>query len=175
VSQFSDFCRQNPLCCFSTSVCCCKRVFRYRLSPETFGYTLVFPRETDTRRGSHFVQRMVLPATAMAYQRQKRSDARNRITEIRTFLGSGRTEWYHLVLDLRNREQNRSQRDEEFFSDLIRFDVGVFSSTKFHWGESTTRAPDSHTISISARSNIIKTPVTVWIYCKTGNTHVLFK
>jgi hypothetical protein len=29
-----------PLCCFSTSVyfCC---LFRYRLSPETFGYTLV--------------------------------------------------------------------------------------------------------------------------------------
>jgi hypothetical protein len=26
------------LCCFSTSVCC---LFRYRLSPETFGYTLV--------------------------------------------------------------------------------------------------------------------------------------
>jgi len=22
-------------------VCCCKRIFRYRLSPETFGYTLV--------------------------------------------------------------------------------------------------------------------------------------
>jgi hypothetical protein len=24
----------NPLCCFSTSVCCCKRIFRYRLNPE---------------------------------------------------------------------------------------------------------------------------------------------
>jgi hypothetical protein len=36
-----EFCRHNPLCCFSTSVYCCKRTFRYRLSPETFGYTLV--------------------------------------------------------------------------------------------------------------------------------------
>jgi hypothetical protein len=33
----------NPLCFFSTSVCCCKRIlFLYRLSPETFGYTLVY-------------------------------------------------------------------------------------------------------------------------------------
>jgi len=39
VSQSSDFCRHNPLYCFSTSVYCC--LFRYRLSPETFGYTLV--------------------------------------------------------------------------------------------------------------------------------------
>jgi hypothetical protein len=41
VSQSSEFCHHNPLCCFSTSVYCCKLVFRYRLSPETFGYTLV--------------------------------------------------------------------------------------------------------------------------------------
>jgi hypothetical protein len=41
VSQSSEFCHHNPLCCFSTSVCyCC--LFRYRPSPETFGYTLVF-------------------------------------------------------------------------------------------------------------------------------------
>jgi len=40
VSQSSEFCRHNPLCCFSMSVCCC--LFRYRLSPETFGYTLVY-------------------------------------------------------------------------------------------------------------------------------------
>jgi hypothetical protein len=38
VSQFREFCCHNPLCCFSTSVYC---LFRYRLSPETFGYTLV--------------------------------------------------------------------------------------------------------------------------------------
>jgi hypothetical protein len=41
VSQYSKFCRHNPLCCFSTSVYFCKHIFRYRLSPETFGYTLV--------------------------------------------------------------------------------------------------------------------------------------
>jgi len=41
VSQSSEFCRHNPLCCFSTSNTKGKRVFRYRLSPETFGYTLV--------------------------------------------------------------------------------------------------------------------------------------
>jgi hypothetical protein len=41
VSQSSEFCRHNHLCCFSTSVYFCKHIFPYRLSPETFGYTLV--------------------------------------------------------------------------------------------------------------------------------------
>jgi len=41
VSQSSEFCRHNPLCCFLTSVYCCKRIFSYRLSPEIFGYALV--------------------------------------------------------------------------------------------------------------------------------------
>jgi len=41
MSQSSEFYCRNPLCCFSTSACCCKRIFRYRLSPETFGYNLV--------------------------------------------------------------------------------------------------------------------------------------
>jgi hypothetical protein len=41
VSQSSEFCRHNPLCCFSTSVYCCNRILRYRLSPESFGYTFV--------------------------------------------------------------------------------------------------------------------------------------
>jgi hypothetical protein len=36
-----SFVAHNPLYCFSTSVFCCKRIFRYRLSPETFGYTFV--------------------------------------------------------------------------------------------------------------------------------------
>jgi hypothetical protein len=40
--QSSEFCRHNPLCCFSMSVYSCKRIFCYQLSPETFGYTLVF-------------------------------------------------------------------------------------------------------------------------------------
>jgi len=34
VSQSSEFCRHNPLCCFSTSSIKCKRMFRYWLSPE---------------------------------------------------------------------------------------------------------------------------------------------
>jgi hypothetical protein len=35
--------RHNTLCCFSTSVyCCCCYLYRYQLSPETFGYTLVY-------------------------------------------------------------------------------------------------------------------------------------
>jgi predicted secreted protein len=37
VSQSSEFCRHNTLCCFSTSICC----LCHRVSPETFGYTLV--------------------------------------------------------------------------------------------------------------------------------------
>jgi hypothetical protein len=39
VSQSNEFYHYNPLCCFSTSVYCC--LFRYRLSPETCGYTLL--------------------------------------------------------------------------------------------------------------------------------------
>jgi hypothetical protein len=45
VSQSIEFCHHNSLCCFSTSVCCC--LFRYRLSPETFGYTLVYDDDDD--------------------------------------------------------------------------------------------------------------------------------
>jgi hypothetical protein len=47
VSQSSEFCRHNPLCCFSTSVYCC--LFRYRLSPETFGYTLLYAVVRNSR------------------------------------------------------------------------------------------------------------------------------
>jgi len=36
-----EFCLRNRLCCFPTSVYCCKSIFGYRLSPETFRYTLV--------------------------------------------------------------------------------------------------------------------------------------
>jgi hypothetical protein len=42
MSQSSKFCSHNPLCCFSTSVHCYKCIFRYRLGPETFGYTLIW-------------------------------------------------------------------------------------------------------------------------------------
>jgi hypothetical protein len=41
LSQSSEFCRHNSLCCFSATVYCSKGIFRYRLSPGTFGYTLV--------------------------------------------------------------------------------------------------------------------------------------
>jgi hypothetical protein len=41
VSQSSEFYLHNSLCCFSTSNTKGKRIFRYRLSSETFGYTLV--------------------------------------------------------------------------------------------------------------------------------------
>jgi hypothetical protein len=42
VSKSSEFCRHNPLSCFSTSVYFC--LFRYGLSPESFGYTHVHQR-----------------------------------------------------------------------------------------------------------------------------------
>jgi hypothetical protein len=42
VSQSNEFCRHNPLCYFSTSVYFYYCLFRYLLSPETFGYTLVY-------------------------------------------------------------------------------------------------------------------------------------
>jgi hypothetical protein len=48
VSQSSEFYRHNPLRCFLTSSTKGKRVFRYRLSPETFGYTLVCESVTVT-------------------------------------------------------------------------------------------------------------------------------
>jgi hypothetical protein len=50
VSQSSEFCRHNTLCCFSTSVYCCKRIFRHQLSPETFGYTLEWGAEKSHKQ-----------------------------------------------------------------------------------------------------------------------------
>jgi len=44
VSESNEFCHHNPLCCFSTSAYCCS-LFCYQLSPETFGYTLIFRSE----------------------------------------------------------------------------------------------------------------------------------
>jgi len=54
VSQSSEFCRYNPLRGFS-SACCCKRIFRYRLSPESFGYTLVSSSPMHTLSVGTFV------------------------------------------------------------------------------------------------------------------------
>jgi hypothetical protein len=41
MSQSSEFCSHNPLCYFSTNVCCCC-LFRYGLSTETFWYTFIY-------------------------------------------------------------------------------------------------------------------------------------
>jgi hypothetical protein len=41
VSLSSEFSCHNLLCCFSTSNSKDKHIFRYRLSPKSFGYTLV--------------------------------------------------------------------------------------------------------------------------------------
>jgi hypothetical protein len=49
VSQCSEFCRHNPLCCFSTSNTKGKRMFHYRLSPETFGYTFLNCQKFSSR------------------------------------------------------------------------------------------------------------------------------
>jgi hypothetical protein len=51
VSQSSEFCHHNTLLCFSTSVYCC--LFRYRFSPETFGYTIVQRLTVEARAPSH--------------------------------------------------------------------------------------------------------------------------
>jgi hypothetical protein len=45
VSPSSEFCRHNASCCLLTSVYCCRRIFRYRLSLETSGYSLVQEEE----------------------------------------------------------------------------------------------------------------------------------
>jgi hypothetical protein len=42
-----SFVAKNPLYCFSTNVYCGKGIFRYRLSPETYGYTVVFAKNTS--------------------------------------------------------------------------------------------------------------------------------
>jgi hypothetical protein len=40
MSQSNEFCRHNTLCCLWTSNTKGKRIFRYRFSPETFGYIM---------------------------------------------------------------------------------------------------------------------------------------
>jgi hypothetical protein len=42
LSQSSEFCRHNTLWRFSTSNSKGKRIFRYRLGPEAFGYTFIY-------------------------------------------------------------------------------------------------------------------------------------
>jgi hypothetical protein len=63
VGQCSEFCRHNPLCCFTTSVYYCKYVFRYRLSPETFGYILVY-LHYNVEVGVHIIR---IPVTSFIF------------------------------------------------------------------------------------------------------------
>jgi len=48
VGQSSEFCRHNPLCCFSMSNTKGKHIVYYQLSPETSGYTLIASGEETT-------------------------------------------------------------------------------------------------------------------------------
>jgi hypothetical protein len=58
MNQSTEFCCHNPLCCFLTSVYCCKHIFRYRLSPEIFGYSLVCYKSNFTKNISDIRQLM---------------------------------------------------------------------------------------------------------------------
>jgi hypothetical protein len=51
VNKSSEFCRHNPLHCFSTNNTKCKRTFRYQLSRETSGYTLVHAKGQKAELG----------------------------------------------------------------------------------------------------------------------------
>jgi hypothetical protein len=59
VSQSSEFCHHNPLCSFLTSNTKGTRTFRYRLNPETFGYTLVGSSKKE--RTDNFVSHQSAP------------------------------------------------------------------------------------------------------------------
>jgi len=55
------------LCCFSTSNTKGKRMFRYRLSPETFGYTFVYLHSLNTFpwRGTNLRTWIIFPLTSI--------------------------------------------------------------------------------------------------------------
>ena len=57
----------------------------------------------------------------------------------------------------KERERERSRRNGEFLSDLIALCVEVFSSIRFHW-EDQRLVSDTHTSSISVRSDITRAP-----------------
>jgi hypothetical protein len=68
VSQSSEFCDHNLLCCLSTSVYCCKRIFLRRLSPETFGCTIVSLLLTDAHsHKSPTIRRAVIKCPAVEF------------------------------------------------------------------------------------------------------------
>jgi hypothetical protein len=66
VLLFCEFCHHNPLCCFSTSVYCCKHIFHW-LSAETFGYTLV-------QVGLNWIISQLLSAVNTSEQHNQRND-----------------------------------------------------------------------------------------------------
>jgi hypothetical protein len=57
MNQSGAFCRRNPLCCFSTSVYCCKRIFRYdsvRKLLDTPSYVCLGPEDSYFCRNTDF-------------------------------------------------------------------------------------------------------------------------
>jgi len=103
VSQFSEFCRSNPLCCFSSRNTKGKRIFRYGPSPETFGSHKVsvcsFQRVGDwnsqwlgelLQRSLHSLwatrthQRFELPVSVSNYLKSLRIPNQNRRPNLQT-------------------------------------------------------------------------------------------
>jgi hypothetical protein len=68
VSQSSEFCRHNPLYCFTTSNTKGKRISRCRFSPETFGYTIVLNSQFD--RVFHTLMKFVSKDTARSHTKR---------------------------------------------------------------------------------------------------------
>jgi hypothetical protein len=87
MSQSSEFCRHNPLCCFSTSVycgCCC--LFRYQLRPETFGYIQIFISQLHD--SEHADKRAVMQCTKVKVK-LKLSLCLTKHHTVKTYWGSG--------------------------------------------------------------------------------------
>jgi hypothetical protein len=67
VSQSCEFWRHNTICCFSTSVYSCKCIFRYRLCPETSGYTSYAAQENYSMYKSLFLLQIQELGTYLNY------------------------------------------------------------------------------------------------------------
>jgi hypothetical protein len=59
MNQSSEFCRHNPLCCFSMSNIKRKCIFRYRLSPQTFGFALVLKMQNGEKWGHWSIESLL--------------------------------------------------------------------------------------------------------------------
>jgi hypothetical protein len=88
VSQSSEFCLHNSLCCFSTSNTKRKRIFRYRFSPATFGYTLIVSLREEHKLK---MSRDSSVGIALGYGLDDRS------TRVRFPAGAGNFSLYHRV------------------------------------------------------------------------------